>query len=1024
MSARELPAQITIDLSNADDAYAFTNKSEIIQQDAMEAFFDHVKDSLRKAERYRDVLERDKLEPRKRYHDSIMIYGSRGSGKTSFMLSMFEMLKDCANDNQYSKDIYVLGILDPTLIEEKEHIFIHILSLIKEHVDRHYHPAPTYGNVYQQKKCPCRYEQGECNTVTISDECYREWLGMLNLLAAGLPSLDGVGENDFLKSEKWHDPTYVLETGLRNTASSFCLEINFHKFIDKSLRLLGKKAFAIGFDDIDTHFKRGWPLLEIIRKYLTTPQLITIVSGDDELYSMLVRSWGWDNFSERILKQESDKKFNIFRPMIDRLEDQYMAKVFKPVRRLQLQTLNNLFEENIHVSGKTKILIKHWSENNESDLKKILEEIVCSVFMVKDADKSLYMHHLLREPLRNVLRLLTSYFETKSVKRSKDELVDALIESFIHMYHVQLMRFGFNLPALRDPDPRITFNQLMHDLSHQGLFKRGYRLKADFQDQDHNRLMLPLAAKYNSLLRIYPALFFDYFIKVGLTREIGLIELNSDKEQYISYMQWVGLSDGETSVAVARSFNGYIRFITEQTSHTSVVGTVLLNRAEQKKSTSVFNFNKSNPLLRLYGYSPVVGKPGSDPRRDLLEKIPKGHPLYPFLSHTTQNTLRLVTQDGNTSDLKNDQKAYFYNTLEELEERISSWHRFLINLPANRVINSRNETSVVWSIHGLLAVICELLACDTADEIHSIIVRSSQLRDYPMPESGQTNAVQETTLEDDSDSELITDDSSSLEKFIGSIIAWKKNCKDYLPVHIVARIFTRFYYSLGRLDNDLPISQKLLGKLIHRYIIIFLNSILVEESLYRGGHDSIRLLNPISSDRYFDSNMNNIKKIAEGDSKEPRFWKWMLECPFWQYLLDPRSELFKYGVDHLKWQERVEANYLGIEIPLFDLMNSVLIRDYGSTVTKSVSGENTPQKLDSLPPYNKKVLIKILETQSSLVLSELTQYFSRPVEMTKRFIELFLEDKYKFIPKAVDGEPFKKLHSELHTFMQRNSQGK
>jgi hypothetical protein len=63
-----------------------------------------------------------------RVHNTILINSKRGSGKTSFILSMM-------SDEEFPKDIYPLRIIDPTLIESKEHIFLHIISLIKQAID-------------------------------------------------------------------------------------------------------------------------------------------------------------------------------------------------------------------------------------------------------------------------------------------------------------------------------------------------------------------------------------------------------------------------------------------------------------------------------------------------------------------------------------------------------------------------------------------------------------------------------------------------------------------------------------------------------------------------------------------------------------------------------------------------------------------------------------------------------------------------------------------------------------------------
>ena len=40
---------------------------------------------------------------------------------------------------------------------------------------------------------------------------------------------------------------------------------------------------------IDVNFNNGWKVLETIRKYLTSPQIITLLSGDIKLFSKSIR---------------------------------------------------------------------------------------------------------------------------------------------------------------------------------------------------------------------------------------------------------------------------------------------------------------------------------------------------------------------------------------------------------------------------------------------------------------------------------------------------------------------------------------------------------------------------------------------------------------------------------------------------------------------------------------------------------------------------------------------------------------
>ena len=123
----------------------------------------------------------------------------------------------------------------------------------------------------------------------------------------------------------------------------------------------------ISFDDIDIDFKKGFEILEMIRKYLTSPQIITIITGDQSLYTALVRKYQWQFFDREYILKEARYAENHpaeFSSMVDHLENQYMSKVLKPENRISLLTIReylNLRDLQIIVrdaNGKTESLIE------------------------------------------------------------------------------------------------------------------------------------------------------------------------------------------------------------------------------------------------------------------------------------------------------------------------------------------------------------------------------------------------------------------------------------------------------------------------------------------------------------------------------------------------------------------------------------------------------------------------------------------------------------------------------------------
>lgn len=254
------------------------------------------------------------------YHHTITISGTRGSGKTSF-------LKNILAQSSTNEKALILPIIDPTLIEEKGHIFLYVVSLIKDQV---------------------YYLREENN---IHPDKLRNFDEKLRLLAQGLPLLDGI--NSDITSEHWNDAQYFLSEGLSKVKGATYLTRYFRDYVNYALELLKRDILIIAFDDVDTDFGKGFPVLETIRKYLTAPNIITLLSGDLSLYSLLIRKKQWSNFGKTLLKNEYDsdpnhKNLNEEYPELTiQLESQYTMKVFKPEYRISLSTLANKLNKNV-----------------------------------------------------------------------------------------------------------------------------------------------------------------------------------------------------------------------------------------------------------------------------------------------------------------------------------------------------------------------------------------------------------------------------------------------------------------------------------------------------------------------------------------------------------------------------------------------------------------------------------------------------------------------------------------------------
>ncbi|MFW9080345.1 hypothetical protein ACOI9X_13870 [Pseudomonas sp. P2757] len=259
-----------------------------------------------------------------RAHNAILVEGGRGSGKTTFLLNALKRLdkpeeKDRAEDKNLSElsgKLHVLPMIDPTLIETKENIIIVILSMI------------------------------EAAIAKVTDQNDRMEKPRQDL-AEGLGLLDGIGPDKAYGNE-WEDANWIMSRGLNKAKKGRSFELKFSIYLETALSILNQKeAFVIAFDDVDTNFNHGHTILETIRKYLTSPRLVLLLSGDLDLYGRLLRRNIYSSFGEQVMKNDptiiGGDKHNLSRAVLE-LEEQYLLKIVPPQNRIPMLPLGGIMQ--------------------------------------------------------------------------------------------------------------------------------------------------------------------------------------------------------------------------------------------------------------------------------------------------------------------------------------------------------------------------------------------------------------------------------------------------------------------------------------------------------------------------------------------------------------------------------------------------------------------------------------------------------------------------------------------------------
>ncbi len=157
-------------------------------------------------------------------------------------------------------------------------------------------------------------------------------------------------------------------------------------------------------------------------------------------------------------------------------------------------------------------------------------------------------------------------------------------------------------------------------------------------------------------------------------------------------------------------------------------------------------------------------------------------------------------------------------------------------------------------------------------------------------------------------------DSSEYEHLNNEIVQWFKTKTPCVAIYLYHNITIRFFETIRNME---PLKA---GDAMHRWIVAFLNAVLVEENLYYGGAPK-RNTNATNSDRYFLENLNYYH-----ESKEPirklELFDWVWRCPMWGVFLkkDPDSavlEAYKnvaYYNDGINMADKLSSFSQGVQV--------------------------------------------------------------------------------------------------------------
>lgn len=242
-----------------------------------------------------------------RSHNSISIDGARGSGKTAIQVNLKRYLE--LKHPELMPDVHILEPIDPTLLEDGESLFLHIVVASVLHDSR-------------------IKEAQSCNS-----ERSNQLNQALNTLAHALEAVGTQKERQGLDK-------------VRSMYSNKHLADSVQTFFFEAVRLLDVKLLVLPIDDVDTSLNLAFENLEIIRRYLTTPYVLPIVSGDRSLFHEVT----WRDFHGRLTKDSAHLTESAYKTALE-LSEEYQRKVLPFPRRLSMPEVSSYWQWNYAPDG-------------------------------------------------------------------------------------------------------------------------------------------------------------------------------------------------------------------------------------------------------------------------------------------------------------------------------------------------------------------------------------------------------------------------------------------------------------------------------------------------------------------------------------------------------------------------------------------------------------------------------------------------------------------------------------------------
>jgi len=307
---------IIIDLSNirARKYHERDGVNHILLDSYYEKIAELINDRINEIENYKSLkFDIDNINEVK-MHDAILVYGSRGNGKSTVMINLQDFITGnhvIEKAEKLKNRVKIFETIDPTIQEEDEDFLLVILSSILKEVENY--------KVDKYNKRDAFYDSLE-NVLKIVEATRSKKKDDIDVF----------------------DKFYGLKSGVG-------LAEELHRLFKYTKDIFEVDILIIPIDDVDMNLKQGYQIADSIRKYMSSPYIIPIVAFNIRQMRVVTKYNKYKVFGLKIDYEIELEELSFLRS----LPNDYLSKVFPPNRRIYLKSVFEILQE---AENKEKII--------------------------------------------------------------------------------------------------------------------------------------------------------------------------------------------------------------------------------------------------------------------------------------------------------------------------------------------------------------------------------------------------------------------------------------------------------------------------------------------------------------------------------------------------------------------------------------------------------------------------------------------------------------------------------------------